>query len=114
MNSLFWIVVFIVFLDFGLSLVLNVLNIKASKSPVPDVLKGIYNEGEYARQQDYFRCNRNLSFASTFVNTAVTLAFFAFGGYALVNTWVVGVTSSAVLGRDISCVGFVHSTYRYI
>ena len=39
--------------DFLLDLLLNFLNEKSSKKPIPEELKGVYDDEKYQKSQDY-------------------------------------------------------------
>lgn len=81
-NTLYWIIIVIVLADFLFGIWLQILSIRASKNPIPACLAGLYDEKEYARQQSYFRVNHKMAFITSSLSTLITLAFFAFGGFA--------------------------------
>ena len=54
MNILYWLIIGIVIAEFAYDLLLNILNIKASKNPIPAVLSGLYDDEKYKKQQAYF------------------------------------------------------------
>jgi STE24 endopeptidase len=81
-EALYWLVIAIVLAEFVYSTWLTLLNIKASRWPVPDLLKDIYDEERYRKQQDYAMANRKFSLVSSLVTTLISLAIFAFGGFA--------------------------------
>ena len=85
-TALYWLIIAIVLADFLFSVWLKVLNIRASKNPVPKVLEGLYDDEKYAKQQDYFRINQKVSFIASGVSLLITLAFFAFGGYGWLDS----------------------------
>ena len=82
-EGLYWLVIGIVLAEFLYSTWLTLLNIKASHWPVPDLLKDLYDEDRYRKQQDYAMTNRKFSLISSLVSTLITLAIFAFGGFAV-------------------------------
>ena len=43
-GMLFWLVIAIVLAEFGWSVALTLLNIKASRQPIPDLLRDLYDE----------------------------------------------------------------------
>jgi STE24 endopeptidase len=81
-GMLFWLVIAIVLAEFGWSVALTLLNIKASRQPIPDLLRDLYDEARYRKQQAYAMTNRKFSLVSNLVSTLITLAIFAFGGFA--------------------------------
>ena len=93
---LYWIIITIVLADFIFGVWLQVLSIQASKSPIPKVLQGLYDEDKYARQQEYFRINHQMEFITSSLSTIITLAFFAFGGFAWLDSFSRGVAGSPV------------------
>lgn len=95
--SLYWIIIAIVLADFALSIVLSLLNRKASRQSIPTRLAGLYDTEAYTRQQDYFRQNSNLSLLQNVVSTGLLLVFFAFGVYAIFDTWAGGMVSYPLL-----------------
>ena len=96
-TTLYWLVIAIVLAEFVWSTVLTLLNIKASRGPVPDVLQGLYDEARYRKQQDYAMTNRKFSLVSDLVSTLVTLAIFAFGGFGLFDAAARTVSSHPVV-----------------
>lgn len=79
---LYWTIIVIVLAEFAYSITLSVLNRKASHLPIPALLRGIYDEAEYARQQAYSRENSRFGVVSNIVNTTLLLCLFALGGFA--------------------------------
>ena len=85
-TTLFWLVIVIVLAEFGWSVTLTLLNIKASRQPIPDLLRDLYDEARYRKQQAYAMTNRKFSLVSNLVSTLITLGIFAFGGFAAFDT----------------------------
>ena len=94
---LYWAVVCIVVAEFFYNLALTLLNVKASRSPIPPVLEGLYDEEKYRRQQEYSSAKRKLGVASTTAGTLVLLGLFCFGGFGWMDSVVRCVTASPVL-----------------
>ena len=90
-TTLFWLVIGIVLAEYAWSCFLTILNIKASRQPVPALLADLYDEERYRKQQDYAMTNRRFSLVSDAVSTLITLAIFAFGGFAVFD----GIARSA-------------------
>lgn len=95
--ALYWLVIAIVLAEFCWSVALTLLNIRASRQPVPALLKDLYDPERYRRQQDYAMTNRKFSLLSNLVSTLVTLALFAFGGFALFDAAARSVSSAPVV-----------------
>ena len=94
---LYWIIIVIEIAEYVYGQVLSLLNVKASKRPIPKVLEGIYDEASYRKQQAYFRANKRVGFWSSLISTIATIGVFAFGGFAWADELVRGVTDSEIL-----------------
>ena len=96
-HTLFWLVIAISVAEYAWSSFLTVLNIRASKQPVPALLADLYDPTQYRRQQDYAMTNRKFSLVSGFVSLLVTLGIFAFGGFAVFDAVARSVSVSPVV-----------------
>ncbi len=94
---MFWIIILIEIGEYVFDLVLDVLNVRASKRPIPKVLEGIYDEASYRKQQAYFRANKRVGFWSSLVSTVATIGVFAFGGFGWADELVRGVSDSEII-----------------
>lgn len=95
-EALYWMVILVVLAEYGWSVVLTLLNIRASRRPVPDLLAGLYDADRYRKQQDYAMTNRKFSLVSGLVSTGVTLSLFAFGGFAAFDSAARSLTAHPV------------------
>lgn len=96
-EALYWLVIAIVLAEFVYSTWLTLLNIKASRWPIPDLLKDIYDEERYRKQQDYAMINRKFTLVSNLVTTLISLAIFAFGGFAAFDRAARSVSAAPVV-----------------
>ncbi len=96
-QALYILVIVFVLAEYSWSAVLTFLNIKASRRPVPDLLADLYDETQYRKQQAYAMTNRKFSLISGLVSTLVTLAIFAFGGFARFDAAARSVSASPVV-----------------
>ena len=94
---LYWLVIAIVLAEFCWSVCLTLLNIKASRQPVPDLLKDLYDADRYRKQQAYAMTNRKFSLVSSLVSLLVTLGIFAFGGFAVFDAAARSLSGSPVV-----------------
>lgn len=94
---LYWSIIAIVLAEFVYGIVLTVLNRRASHSPIPEELGGIYDAEAYGRQQAYSRENSKVGMLSNVVETAFTLMMFGLGGFALFDGVALGVSANVVL-----------------
>ena len=95
-ETIFFIIVVFLCLDFVLERVLEFLNSKYMSPVLPDSLKGIYDEKEYSRFQSYKRENGRLDCWSSGVGFGVMIVFLVAGGFGWYNSWVVSLTDSVV------------------
>lgn len=84
---LYWIIIGICIAEFVFNVILQILNNKAAKFPIPKVLQGIYDDNAYQRQQSYRNENVKINFISSCIDTMVLISLFAFGGFALFDEW---------------------------
>ncbi|HRR58741.1 MAG TPA: M48 family metallopeptidase [Paludibacteraceae bacterium] len=89
---IFYAVITILLLDFALGRTLSYLNIKASRSQIPDLLVGLYDEAKYDKQQRYFRTNAKFGWTTASFSFLLILCMYSFGGFA----WVDGIARSLV------------------
>ena len=96
-ESRFWLVLGIVVAEYVWSTILTLLNIQASRQPVPALLADLYDEERYRKQQAYAMTNRKFSLISGAVSTLVTLGIFAFGGFAVFDSIARSASASPVV-----------------
>ena len=104
-ETIFFIIVVFLCLDFVLERVLESLNSKHMSPVLPDSLKGIYEEKEYSRFQYYKRENGRLDSWSSGVGFVVMIVFLVAGGFGWYNSWVVSLTDSVVWQTILFVVG---------
>ena len=104
-ETIFFIIVVFLCLDFVLERVLESLNSKHMSPVLPDSLKGIYEEKEYSRFQSYKRENGRLDSWSSGVGFGVMIVFLVAGGFGWYNSWVVSLTDSVVWQTILFVVG---------
>lgn len=104
-ETIFFIIVVFLCLDFVLERVLESLNSKHMSPVLPDSLKEIYEEKEYSRFQSYKRENGRLDSWSSGVGFVVMIVFLVAGGFGWYNSWVVSLTDSVVWQTILFVVG---------
>ena len=104
-ETIFFIIVVFLCLDFVLERVLESLNSKHMSPVLPDSLKGIYDEKEYSRFQSYKRENGRLDSWSSGVGFVVMIVFLVAGGFGGYNSWGVSLTDSVVWQTILFVVG---------
>lgn len=74
-------ILFIFVLEFAWSQYLSARNRKRMSPLIPQKLEGIYNEEEYAKQQEYQKTNSKFGLYSGFFSFAIMLAVLLLGGF---------------------------------
>ena len=84
-------------LDFITEFILDYLNLKYQKSELPDELKGIYNEEEYKKSQDYLKANSKFGFISSTLNFIVVVAVLSTGTLGHLEEALRGSADNSIL-----------------
>ncbi len=103
---LYWLIIAFILVDFAVDICLTVLNVKASKWPIPNVLEGLYDKDQYAKQQAYTSEKRRIDLITTIISMALTLCLFAFGGFSWLDGWVRSISESEII-RSLLFVGAI-------
>ena len=85
-QTIFTILLVIITADFALERILGFLNAKNAKKPIPEELKGIYDEEQYAKSQEYNRVTTRfgiLTATFSFVLLFMALYFGWFGFFSI-------------------------------
>lgn len=101
-NEWLYLILGIAILDYVVDQLLDFLNLKYSKSAVPDQLKGIYNEEEYARSQAYQKTKSKFGFLTSAFSTALTIGVLALGGFG----WLDGLLRKYIEDPILLSLGF--------
>ena len=96
-NTLFYLIIGIVVLDFLVERFLEYLNLKHFKDELPTELSGIYNEEKYRKSQAYLKTNARFSMVSSGFSFLLLMLMLGFHGFAVVDQWVTGLSSSDYL-----------------
>lgn len=96
-EHIFYIIIAIVTWQFLFDQWLDYLNHKTVKTKIPEELEGIYDDEKYLKQQEYKKANYSFGLLSEIVSFITMVAMLFFGGFALINNWVVQLSSHATL-----------------
>ena len=86
-DALFYIIISILIISFIIDKVLDALNAKHYKDPIPPELSDVYEEEDYLRSQHYKKTNDRFSSITSLISLIVTLFFFYLDGFAFVDEW---------------------------
>lgn len=96
-ETIFYIIITIVGLNFLLERWLSWLNDKHSSEELPQELKGIYDEEKYAKQRAYDKVKSKFSIISSSFSVILILLMLFFNGFAFVDELAKSITENAVL-----------------
>ena len=86
-DTLFYILISILIISFIVDKVLDALNAKHYKDPIPPELSDVYEEKDYLKSQNYKKANDRFSSIASSISLVVTLFFFYLDGFAFVDEW---------------------------
>jgi STE24 endopeptidase len=122
-NTLFWILISILLLNFIIERILEHLNKKKQNTQLPPSLEGIYDKEKYARSIEYNRTRQDFGFIVSSFNLMIVLTLLFTGGFSIIDQWAGGITSDPLwhtllffgviaFGADILNIPFsVYSTF---
>nr|WP_321231073.1 M48 family metallopeptidase [uncultured Psychroserpens sp.] len=84
-TTLFYIIIFIIVINFIIDKVLDYLNAKNYDNPIPKELQDVYDETEYKKSQAYKKTNYKFGIWSSLFSLALTLGFLFFDGFEYVD-----------------------------
>ncbi|HYW97053.1 MAG TPA: M48 family metallopeptidase [Bacteroidales bacterium] len=96
-NIVFFIIVAILVLGFGLERWLDYLNLKHTFSSPPDELADVYEPERYRESQNYKRENTRFSFITSSFSLLLVLLMLFMGGFAVVNRMAYSVSDHYII-----------------
>ena len=84
-DQLLYLIIGIVLLDYAIDQVLDYINQKHSSADIPEKLKGIYKEDEYAKSQAYQKRLGRFGFLSSAFSIVTTLLLLTLGGFGYLD-----------------------------
>jgi STE24 endopeptidase len=78
-------------LEHGVSMLADLLNLRALSSAPPSELAGVYEPERYARSQEYTRARTRFGFVTGTFDLVVLLAFWLLGGFGALDRWAGGL-----------------------
>jgi STE24 endopeptidase len=82
--------------NFALELIANILNMGALEKTLPAEFRGVYQEDEYARSQEYTRVQTRFGYISSVFDLTVLLIFWFMGGFNVLDLYVRGFGFSEI------------------
>jgi len=96
-NTLFYILIIIIVVEFIWESYLDFLNAKHYKNPIPKLLEGVFDESEYLKSQAYKKTNYRFSFWSALFSIVIVLGFFFVDGFAFIDNWIRSLTDNTII-----------------
>ncbi len=87
-NSLYYLIFVILITAFLIETLMDYLNAKRFKEPVPAELSDVYDEEAYAKSQAYKQTNYKFGLITSSFSLVLTLCFLGFGGFEWVDSLV--------------------------
>ncbi|MDT7829959.1 M48 family metallopeptidase [Pricia sp. S334] len=97
MNTLFYIIILILILQYLVETGLDYLNAKRYGDPVPEELDDVFNSEEYEKSQAYKKANYRFGLLTSTFSLLLTLGFLIFGGFEWVDQIARDVTDNPIL-----------------
>ena len=94
---IFYVIIGILIADYIVERILEYLNAKNISLELPGELKGIYNEKEYKKSQQYEKDNQKMSLITSTFNLIIILLFLFLDGFAFVDQLARNFTSNSIL-----------------
>lgn len=95
-NSVYYIILVIIVFDFVFERYLEYLNSNSLSVKLPDELKGIYNEEQYARSQKYEKAKSRFSLITATLSFFVIILMFASGGFGWLDNYLRQCTTNPI------------------
>lgn len=96
-QTLFYIIVLIIIVDFIIDKVLDALNAKHFDDPIPKELKDVYDKEEYEKSQRYKKERYKFGMITSTFSVVLMLAFLFFDGFAYVDSIARSITENSIL-----------------
>jgi STE24 endopeptidase len=84
-QTLFYIIIAIIVINFIKDKVLDAINAKHYNDPIPDALKDVYDTAEYKKSQNYKAVNYKFGIWTSLFSFALTLGFLILDGFEIVD-----------------------------
>ena len=96
-QTLFYIIIAIIIIDFIIDKILDTLNAKHFDDAIPQELSDVYNKDEYEKSQRYKKERYRFGIITSTFSVLLTLGFIIFDGFAWVDDIARNFTDNAIL-----------------
>lgn len=95
-NSLYYLIIIILIAEFLIETLMDHLNAKKFKEPIPAELSDVYDSEAYAKSQAYKQTNYKFGLITSSFSLILTLCFLGFGGFEWVDRLVRAYTDHPI------------------
>ncbi len=95
--TLFYIIISIIIISFIFDTILDFLNAKHFSDKLPKEVADVYDKTEYATSQNYKKVNFKFSTLTSIFSVALTLLFFFFDGFKIVDNFARNYSDNNIL-----------------
>ncbi len=96
-DTLFFIIVGIILIDFLVDKLLDALNARHYNDPIPDNLQDVFDEEEYERSQQYKKANYRFGVVSSTFSVVVLLLFLYLDGFDFVDEIARSISNNSIV-----------------
>lgn len=96
-QTLFYIIVAILLLDYLFERLLDYLNSSRWSEIIPDKLKGVYDEVEYKKSQEYKKINSRFGTITSSISFLLILLMLVFEGFAVADSVALSISGNLIL-----------------
>ncbi|GAA4325379.1 M48 family metallopeptidase [Pontixanthobacter gangjinensis] len=96
-ESLYYIIIAIIIIDFVIDKILDALNAKHFDDPIPEELEDVYDTEEYEKSQNYKKERFKFGLLSSTFSVLLTLGFIIFDGFAWVDQIARSISDNSIL-----------------
>jgi len=96
-ETIFYIIIAILIISYGIDLFLDQLNARCFDDPIPEPLHDVYDTDAYAKSQSYKKEKARFGNYTGFFSLLLTLAFLFFDGFAIVDAWARGFSDNPII-----------------
>ena len=96
-NTLFYIIIAIIIINFIVDKILDALNAKHFKDALPEELQDVYDETDYKKSQDYKATNYRFGLLTSSFSLILTLSFLFLDGFEFVDNIARGFSDNPIV-----------------
>ncbi|MBT8307252.1 MAG: M48 family metallopeptidase [Maribacter sp.] len=96
-SSLFYVIIAILVIEFVIETILDYLNSKRYRDPIPEDLQDVFDADEYQKSQNYKMMNYKFGLLTSGFSLLLTLGFLIFGGFDWLDGIARGISDNSII-----------------